>query len=58
MDGAKYIPNFAFNDDNMIGTIHLRRRQIFTILDPYPLPSAYQQNAYEGDFLSLCTVTF
>ena len=31
-------------------TIHLRRRQIFTMFDPYPLPSAFQQNAYEGDF--------
>ena len=31
-------------------TIHLRRRQIVTIFDPYPLPSAFQQNAYEGDF--------
>ena len=40
------------------GTIHLRRRQIITIFDPYPLPSAFQQNANEGDFLSLCTVTF
>jgi hypothetical protein len=29
-----------------LGTIHLRRRQIFTIFDP----SAFQQNAYEGDF--------
>ena len=28
------------------------------IFDPYPLPLAFQQNAYEGDFLSLCTVTF
>ena len=32
------------------GTIHLRRRQIFTIFDPYTLPSTFQQNAYEGDF--------
>ena len=24
----------------------------------WPLPSAFQQNAYEGDFWSLCTVTF
>ena len=31
---------------NIKGTIHLRRRQIFTIFDPYPLPSAFQQNAY------------
>ena len=36
------------------GTIHLRPRQIFTIFDP----SAFQQIAYEGDFWSLCTVTF
>ena len=27
-------------------TVHLRRRQIFTIFDP----SAFQQIAYEGDF--------
>ena len=27
-------------------------------LTPTPLPSAFQQKAYEGDFLSLCTVTF
>ena len=27
----------------------LRRRQIFMIFDPNPLPSAFQQNAYEGD---------
>ena len=41
------------------GTINLRRQQIFTIFDPSrPLPSAFQQNAYEGDFWSLCTVTF
>ena len=33
-----------------LGTIPLRRRQIFTIFDPYPLPSVFQQNAYEGDF--------
>ena len=33
-----------------LGTIHLRRRQIFTFFDPNPLPSAFQQNAYEGDF--------
>ena len=33
-----------------LGTIHLRRRQIFTIFDPYLLPSAFQQNAYKGDF--------
>ena len=26
--------------------------------DFWPLPSAFQQNAYEGDFWSLCTVTF
>ena len=25
-----------------LGTIHLRRQQIFTIFDPYPLPSAFQ----------------
>ena len=25
---------------------------------PYPLPSAFHQNAYEGDFWSVCTVTF
>ena len=30
----------------------------FAIFDPYPLPSAFQQNAYEGDFWSLCTMTF
>ena len=41
-----------------LGTIHLRRRHIFTIFDPYPLPSAFQKNAYEGDFWSLSTVTF
>ena len=35
---------------NLLGTIHLRRRQIFTIFDPYPLSSAFQQSAYEGDF--------
>ena len=34
----------------LFGTIHLRGRQIFTILTPTPLPSAFQQNAYEGDF--------
>ena len=27
-------------------------------LSPAPLPSAFQQNAYEGDFLSLFTLTF
>ena len=37
-------------DITTTGTIHLRRRQIFKIFDPYPLPSAFQQNAYEGDF--------
>ena len=26
--------------------------------DFWPLPSAFRQNAYEGDFWSLCTVTF
>ena len=31
-----------------LGTIHIRRRQIFTIFEP--LPSEFQQNAYEGDF--------
>ena len=41
-----------------LGTIHLRGRQIFTIYDPYPYPSAFLQNAYEGDFWSLCTLTF
>ena len=30
----------------------------FWPLPPGPLPSAFQQNAYEGDFRSLCTVTF
>jgi hypothetical protein len=40
-----------------LGTIQLRRGQIFTIFDPF-LPWAFQQNAYEGDFWSLCTVTF
>jgi hypothetical protein len=43
---------------NEQGTIHLRRRQIFTIFEPTPLPSPFQQNAYEGYFWSLCTVTF
>ena len=33
-----------------LGIIHLRLWQIFTIFDPYPPPSAFQQNAYEGDF--------
>ena len=36
--------------DISLGTIHLRRRHIFTIFNPYPLPSAFQQNANEGDF--------
>ena len=38
-----------------LGTIHLRRRQIFTIFDPYPPTIGIP---YEGDFLSLCTVNF
>ena len=33
-----------------IGTIHLRRRKFFMIFDPYPLPSTFQQNAYERDY--------
>ena len=40
------------------GTIHLRCRQIFTIFDLYPPTLTFQQNAYEGDFLPLCTVIF
>ena len=38
------------NSDEEQGTIHLSRLQIFTIFHPYPLPLAFQQNAYEGDF--------
>ena len=41
-----------------LGTIHLRRRQIFTIFDPYPPTISIPAKAYEVDFLSLCTVTF
>ena len=44
--------------DSQKGTIHLRRRQISRFLTPTSLPSAFMQNAYEGDFWSLCTVTF
>ena len=37
-----------FTAQYTLGTIHLRRRQIFKIFDPSPLPSAFQQKAYEG----------
>ena len=43
----------AANMEQMViyfGTIHLRRRQIFTIFDPYSPTIGMQQNAYEGDF--------
>ena len=40
------------------GTIHLRHRQIFTIFDPYPPTIGIPAKCYEGDFWSLCTVTF
>ena len=55
---SQYTHIVHFDHQSTLGTIHLRRRQIFTIFDPYPLPSAFQQNAYEGDFWYLCTVTF
>ena len=32
------------------GTIHLRHGKFLQFLTPTPLPSAFQQNAYEGDF--------
>ena len=48
--------NWKASVNSMLGTIYLRPRQIFTIFDPYP--SAFQQNAYEGDLLSLFIVTF
>ena len=35
---AKYLVNFISLLQFALGTIHLRRRQIFTIFDPYPSP--------------------
>ena len=32
--------NLCLSDASTLGTIYLRRRQIFTIFDPYPPPSA------------------
>ena len=49
-ENGKYIHNsifpfiyhfFRLNLQDQKGTIHLRRRQIFMIFDPYPLPSAF-----------------
>ena len=46
---------FAAVTETRLGTIHLRRRQILTIFDPYPPPSAvfYYYPSVLANFLSL-----